>query len=115
MQIMNRISIAREATYADDENTCQYGYLICGLSVSVWKMSLRLNTQTQTIRHVLDEYFSFPIHLLGYINIGKAESLEKFVTLHKNILSWWINEYIPSFIKDLTNILRANPFSQGLS
>lgn len=34
MQIMDRISIAREATYADDENICQYGYLIRGFSVS---------------------------------------------------------------------------------
>lgn len=26
----------------------------------------------------------------------------------KKILSWWINDYIPSFIKDLTNIVSAN-------
>lgn len=111
MQIMDRISIAREATYADDENICQYGYLIRGLSVSVWKMSLRLNIAERRESDVLDEYFSFPIQRLGHFNIGQAESLEKFVTLHKNILSWWINEYIPSFIKDLTNIVSANPFT----
>lgn len=87
MQIMDRISIAREATYADNENICQYGYLIRGLTVSVRKMSLWLNIAERRQSDVLNEYFSFPIHCLGVFNIGKAESLEKFVTLHKNILS----------------------------
>lgn len=57
LQIMDRISIAHEATYADNENICQYGYLICGLNVSVWKMSLRLNTVKRRQSDVLNEYF----------------------------------------------------------
>lgn len=57
LQIMDQISIAREATYADSENICQYGYLICGLNVSVWKMSLRLNTVKRRQFDVLNEYF----------------------------------------------------------
>ena len=111
LQIMDRISIAREATYADDENICQYGYIICGLTISVWKMSLRLNIVERRQSDVLSKYFSFPIHCLGYFNIDSSVELEKFVKLHKQLLSWWINEYIPSFVKDLTSIISANPYT----
>ena len=61
LQIMDRISIAREAPYADDENICQYGYLICGLVIIILKMSLRLNKAKRRQSDVLNEYFSFPI------------------------------------------------------
>ena len=35
LQIMDRISIARGATYADNKNIYQYGYLIYSLSISI--------------------------------------------------------------------------------
>lgn len=83
LEIMDRISIARGATYADDENICQYGYLICGLSISVWKMSLRLDTGERRQSDVLSEYFSFPTQCLGFFSIDNSIQLEKFVKLHK--------------------------------
>lgn len=106
---MDRILIARRAPYADNKNICQYGYLICGLSISVWKMSLRLNIVKRRQSDALNEYFTFHIHCLGYFNIGSSIQLEKFVKLHKQLLSWWINEYIPSFVNDITNIISAHP------
>ena len=109
LQIMDRISIARRAPYADDKNMCQYGYIICGLSIIVWKMSLRLNIVEPSQSDVLSEYFTFPIQCLGYFNIGICTQLEKFVKLHKELLSWWKNDYIPSFVNDVTNIISAHP------
>ncbi len=79
LQIMDRISIAREATYADNENICQCGYLICGLDISVWKMSLRLNTVKRRQSDVLNKYFSFPIHSLGVFSIENSNDFQEFV------------------------------------
>lgn len=109
LQIMDRISIAREATYADDKNIYQYGYLICGLDFSVWKMSLKLNVGERRQSDVLSEYFTFPVQCVGFFDIGISIQLEEFVKLHKQLLSCWINEYIPSFVNDITNIISANP------
>lgn len=70
MQIIDRISIALQAPYSDNKNIRQYGYIICGLSISVWKMSLRLNIVERKQSVLLNEYFTFPIHCLGNFNIG---------------------------------------------
>lgn len=88
LQIMDQISIACEATYADHKNICQYKYLIYGLSISIWKMSLRLNIGKRRQSHLLSEYFSFPTQCLGFLSIDNSIELEKFVKLHKKILSW---------------------------
>lgn len=77
LQIMNRISIAREATYADDENICQYGYLICGLDISVWKMSLRLNTVKRRQSDGLNKYFSIPYSQPGCIQHKKFQRFSR--------------------------------------
>lgn len=72
-------------------------------------MSFRLNIIERKQSVLLNEHFTFPIHCLGSFNIGISIQLEKFVKLHKQILRWWINEYIPSFVNDLTNIISAHP------
>lgn len=54
-QIMDRISIARGATYADDKNICQY---VCGLNISVGEPRQS---------NVLSKYFTFTIQCLGYL------------------------------------------------
>ena len=46
-QLMQRVSITREETYVGDENICQYGYVICGLDIRIWKMSLALNCRRE--------------------------------------------------------------------
>ena len=53
LQIMERISIRREATYVDDENICQYGYCICGLGLRVLKMGLQLNVTDRQTSEIL--------------------------------------------------------------
>lgn len=87
LQIMDRISIARKAPYADNKNICQYGYLICGLDITVWKMSLRLNIIKRRQSDVLSEYFTFPIQCVGYFSMKSSTQLEKFINLHKQLLS----------------------------
>lgn len=39
LQIMERVSIRREAYYVGDEDICQYGYCICGLNVTIFSLS----------------------------------------------------------------------------
>lgn len=41
LQIMEQTSICREKSYVGNKNICQYGYLICGLKITIWKMRLR--------------------------------------------------------------------------
>ena len=72
-------------------------------------MSLKLSIGEPGQSNVLSKYFTFPIQCLGYFNKGISIQLEKFVKLHKQLLSWWINEFIPSFVNDITNTINANP------
>ncbi len=69
-QMMERISISREATYVGDENICQYGYCICSLEIWVWKMSLKWNKGASQRSEALNHYFSFPIQLVINFNLA---------------------------------------------
>lgn len=67
LQIMEQTSICREKSYVGNENICQYGYLICGLKITIWKMGLRWNCGKNLPLEVLDSYFTFPTQMVdGY-------------------------------------------------
>ena len=108
--MMERISIRREATYVGDENICQYGYCICGLKIWVWKMSLKWNKGAKRRSEVLNYYFTFPLQLVGVFNLATQEQVDKFVTLHRELLRWWLGGYIPSYVEDLKNLV-AHPIN----
>ena len=108
-QMMDRISVIREATYVGDENICQYGYGICGLVIRVWKMSLKRNKGTRRGSEVLNRhYLTFPVQLVMSCNLEIQEDAERFITLHKELLKWWLGRYIPSYVKDLSKNVVAH-------
>ena len=140
LQIMERVSISREATYVGDENICQYGYGICGLKVRVWKMGLKWNRSKRRKLEILDSYFTFPVQVFFYLflfffyscltsicnrmvmtdipvqvvdvlNLKVQEDLESFITIHKKLLRWWLGNYIPSYVKDLTRNAVMHPIA----
>ena len=78
LQIMERISIRRKATYVGDENICQYGYCICGLSLRVWKMGLQLNNTDRRQSEILPKYFTFPVQLVGTFRLDRQAGSSTF-------------------------------------
>ena len=113
LQIMERISIRREADYVGDENICQYGYLICGLKIQVWKMGLQVNITDRRKSEILPKYFTFPVQLVGAYILENQTGLEGFIDLHKKLLRWWLGKYVPSYVKDLTDNAVVHPFEPG--
>ena len=105
LQIMERISICREKSYVGDENICQYGYLICGLNITICKMGLKWNRSENLPSEVLESYFTFPTQMVGFYDLRVQRQLELFVDNHKKILRWWISGYLPSYIEDITNVV----------
>ena len=103
LQIMEQTSISREKSYVGDKNICQYGYLICGLNIAIWKMRLKWNRGENLPSEALDSYFTFPIQMVGVYDLKVQEELELFIDNHKKIFRWWISGYLPSYIKDITN------------
>ncbi len=83
LQIMEQTSICREKSYVGDENICQYGYLICGLKITIWKMRLRWNRGKNLPSEVLDNYFTFPTQMVGGYDLRVQEQLELFINNHK--------------------------------
>ena len=86
LQIMERTSICREKSYVGDENICQYGYLICGLRITIYKMGLKWNRGENLPSELLDSYFTFPIQMVGFYNLRVQRQLELFIDNHKKIL-----------------------------
>ena len=109
LQIMERISIRREATYVDDENICQYGYCICGLDLRVWKMGLQLNVTDRQTSEILPKYYTFPVQIVGVFQLHIQADLERSIALHKKLLRWWLGKYIPSYVKDIADNAAADP------
>ena len=105
LHIMERTSIRREKSYVGDENSCQYGYLICGLKITICKMGLKWNRGENLPSEVLDSYFTFPTRLVGVYDLRLERELELFIDNHKKILRWWISGYLPSYIEDITNVV----------
>lgn len=101
LQIMERISIRRDADYVGDENICQYGYLLCGLIVQVWKMRLQSTTTDRRKSEILPKYFTFPVQVVAVYDLKKQKELEGFIGLHKKLLRWWLGKYVPRYVKDL--------------
>ena len=113
LHIMERVSISRKATYVGDENICQYGYGICGLRVRIWKMGLKRNRSKRRKSEILDSYFTFPVQVVDVLDLGKQEHLERFIKIHNKLLRWWLGNYIPSYVKDLTNSAVMHPLAPG--
>ncbi|MCJ1345292.1 hypothetical protein MMC31_003498 [Peltigera leucophlebia] len=111
LQILERISIRREANYVGDENICQYGYLLCGLRIQVWKMGLQLTITDRRKSEILPKYFTFPVQLVGMYDLKFQRGLEEFIDLHKKLLRWWLGKYVPSYVKDLTDNEIVHPFA----
>ena len=109
LQMMERVSIRREATYVGDEDICQYGYGICGLEIRVWKMGLKWNSSKGPKSEILKSYFTFPVQIVGMFNLEIQEHLERFITIHKELLRWWLGRYIPSYVKDITDNAVVHP------
>ena len=109
LQMMERISISREAPYVGDKNICQYGYGICGLRIVIWRMGLKWNRSKGRPSEVLKNYFTFPVERVDAFNLQIQDQLEEFVDTHKKILHWWVNGYLPSYIKDITSIQALHP------
>lgn len=109
LQIMERISIRREATNVDDENICRYGYCICGLGLRVWKMMLQLNITDCQQSEILPKYYTFPVQIVGVFRLDMQADLERFIALHKNLFRWWLRKYIPSYVKDIADNAAADP------
>lgn len=80
-----------------------YGYGICGLRVSMWKLGLQWNRSKRRQSEILDSYFTFPVQVVGVINLGIQEHLKRVIKTHNKLLRWWLGKYIPSFVKDLTD------------
>ena len=111
-QLMQRISITREETYVGDENICQYGYLICGLQIKIWKMSLVLNHRRRE-SDILDGAYNFPVELVGEFALADGEKLKSFIATHEKILRWWFYGYLRTYINDVTKIITAYPDDIG--
>ena len=109
LHMMERVSISREETYVGDEDICQYGYGICGLQVSVWKMGLQWNSSKGRKSEVLEKYFTFPVQIVGRFNLEHQKHLEQFIEIHKAILRWWLGRYVTSYVRDVTNNLYRHP------
>lgn len=61
LQIMKQISVSREILYFGDKNICQYGYVICGLKIVIWRMGLKQNKNKGQASKILKNYFTFPV------------------------------------------------------
>lgn len=72
-------------------------------------MGLKWNKRAGRRPEILDYYFTFPVQTVRIFNLERQERLEEFITLHKELLRWWLGGYIPSDVKDLTNIIFAHP------
>lgn len=101
----------REASYVDDENICQYGYGICGLTIHLWKMDIKLNSGERRESEIMPTCYTFPFQRVGIFNISIQTHLERLVAIHQKLLHWWLNGYLPSYIKDITSIGVVHPFN----
>lgn len=109
LQMMERVSVSREASYVGDEDTYQYGYCICGSKVRVWKVGLQWNRSKRRHSEVLDSYFTSPVQLVDLFDLEMQEGFERFITLHTKLLRWWLSRYIPSYVNDISNNVDAHP------
>lgn len=75
---MTQISIIYNATYTNNDNIFEYGYLICNLKINVRKINLLLNIDKYKESNKLNKYFLFLIYHKGYFYIKDSTKQEKY-------------------------------------
>ena len=111
-QLMQRVSIRREEAYVGDENICQFGYIVCGLTIKILKMNIAWNDSRRE-SDILERAYDFPVRTVRTLTIGTKNHLEDFIADHNKILRWWLCCYLPSYVNDVTKIITAHPESRA--
>lgn len=104
LNLLERVTIIRPKPYADDPNICQFGYLICGLTVEVWKMRIRKVTGPRRNSTLHPDHFTFPINCVRVFDINTQFGVRRFMALHKRILKWARLVYSKEYINDVQAI-----------
>lgn len=104
LNLLERITIIRPKPYADDPNICQFGYLICGLTVEVWKMRIQKVTGMRRNSTLYQDHFTFPINCVRIFDINTQSGVRRFMGLHKRILKWARLVYAKEYINDVQAI-----------
>ena len=73
------------------------------------EMNLKRNKSKRRKSEIIEQYFRFPVETVECFDLGDAEHLENPIKAHKKLLGWWLNGYLPSYIKHLTKIVAAHP------
>ena len=104
LNLLERVTIIRAKPYADDANICQFGYLICGLTIEVWKMRIHKVTGMRRNSTLYPDYFTFPINCVRVFDINTQAGVRRFMALHKRILKWSRLVYAKDYINDVQAI-----------
>lgn len=65
---------------------------------------LKWNRSKRRKSEILDQVVDVP-------NLEIQEDLERFITVHKELLRWWLGRYIPSYVKDITDNAVVHPIA----
>lgn len=110
LNLLERVTIVRQKSYANDANICQFGYLICGLTVEVWKMRIhkvtgfRRNNNNNRALTLYPDHFTFPINCVRVFDINTQSGVRRFMALHKRILKWARLVYAKEYVNDVQAI-----------
>lgn len=104
LNLLERVTIIRPKPYADDANICQFGYLICGLTVEVWKMRIHKVTGMRRNSTLYPDHFTFPINCVRVFDVNTQSGVRRFMALHKRILKWARLVYAKEYIIDVQAI-----------
>lgn len=116
--LLGRVRINREGGYNDSSvltNVRHYGYIIGGLTLELWEMSVETNrkpsSKEKTLRRgkgrssiFLDNYFTFPATRLSCFDLRISEDVSRFLRWHMAISDWGVNCYARNFVTDLMNL-----------
>lgn len=93
LKIKKQISISYKKSYVNNENIYQYGYLMYGLKITIWKMGSKWNCGQNLPSKLLDSYFMFPTQMVGGYDLIVQSEVELFIDNYKN--SSMVDKQIP--------------------
>ena len=103
-----RINRTEGLPYIQDENIRHYGYLICGLRVEIWVMTVeRVFNGNRRKSYLKDAFFLFPAECLLRLDLDHSEDLLNFCKWHQSILRWGIERYAKDYHRDVVGLRNA--------
>lgn len=108
LNLLERVRVVRKKPYSGDTNMCQFGYLICGLTVQVWRMKIESVRSERRKSDVYDNYFTFPINSVGRYDLTKEKQVREFMEIHTRLLKWAWLVYAKEYITDIQALESAS-------